>query len=155
MTGEAQKMGMTLDEYAAQHPMQEPEAPAAPINYRDRQADRAEAARLMDLITRQLQEGQAPQYVLATALKAIGLLSDCPEWTEDAQILLEIDFCNIGQQSLLADHAAQQAERLRHRQADYFKTLERRLSKQLQECRTIENHISQTIAELHEIQKDA
>lgn len=153
-------MGMTLEEYAAQNPTAEPERERRAIDEAvagwrritaERQAaaeqaaeaEEEEAQRLAWLageeqdaedlklsIAQQLEQGNAPEIILLSALKALGLATHDAAWQEEA-----IEKYNgiykpaEGQQFVFDDNAAIAARRLADLQAKYHDKMRRRLEK--------------------------
>lgn len=135
-------MGITLEEYAKLHPMQEEpaqqeETKAAVRTWSERQREQQQAEQLKRSILNQLQGGNDPQLILYTALKCIGLYSSDTEFTEQAQSYLDTVYADLMQQSLLTDNAAVAAERLEKMQTDYNGKLRRSINKQLAGYRRI------------------
>ena len=76
-------MGKTLEEYAAQHPQQEPERERQAIadtarSYQDRQQEREAVEQLKASIAQQMQEGNAPQYILYQTCRKAHAFRHCP-----------------------------------------------------------------------------
>lgn len=89
-------MGISLEEYAKLHPMQEESAEqeqmaAQARTWAERQEEREQAEQLKRSILTQLQSGNDPQLILYTALKCIGLYSSDAEFTEQAHNCLDAD----------------------------------------------------------------
>lgn len=129
-------MGKSLAEYAATHreeqPAAEREAMAAlAADAKERAAAIERAAELKDSIAQQLEQGNEPQYILYTALKCIGLLSNDTEWTEAQHGQLDKIYKDIAQQSLLDDNAAIAAKRLEQTTSRYNERMRAQLNKQL------------------------
>ena len=143
-------MGKTLEEYAAQHPQQEPERERQAIadtarSYQDRQQERETVEQLKASIAQQMQEGNAPQYILYTALRAIGILTHDEEWTAAQTQTLDSVYADLAQQSLLTDNAAIAAARLDTMQAQYNEKLRRQLKTQLNGYRRIEKALQDAL----------
>ena len=143
-------MGKSLEEYAAQHPQQEPERERRSITetartYTKRQEERAEVEKLKAGILQQLEQGNAPQYILYTALKAIGILTHDPEFAEAGQKTLDNVYADLAQQSFLVDNAAIAAARLETMQTDYNDKLRRQLQKNLNGYRRIEKALTEAL----------
>ena len=150
-------MGIGLLEYAEKNPAQEPpEQEAAAIReaattYRERQEERQQAEELKASIAQQLERGNAPQYILYTAIKAIGLLTHDPEWTEAQQQSLDNVYADIAQQSLFTDNAAIAAARLEKMKQTYNDKLRQQLLKDLNGYRRIEKAITEALQAVNEI----
>ena len=81
-------MGKSLEEYARLHPQPEPDQRAmeeTARTYNDRQQERETVEQLKASILRQLEQGNEPQIILYTALKAIGILTQDAQWAADGQ----------------------------------------------------------------------
>jgi len=143
-------MAKTLEEYAAQHPQQEPERERQAIaetaqTYRERQQEREQAEQLKASILQQLEQGNAPQYILYTAIKAIGILTHDAEWAEAGRQTLDTVYADLAQQSLLTDNAAIAAQRLDTMQAEYNDKLRRQLQRNLNGYRRIEKALTEAL----------
>lgn len=143
-------MGKSLAEYAAQHPQQEPDRERQAIadtaqSYRERQQEREQAEQLKASIAQQLQEGNAPQYILYTAIKAIGLLTHDEEWTEAQNQALDSIYEDLAQQSLLTDNAAIAAQRLDTMKKQYNDKMRRQLTTQLNGYRRLEKALQEAL----------
>ena len=150
-------MAKSLEEYAAQHPQQEPERARQSIQeaaktYQDRQQERERIEQLKASIMRQLEQGNAPQYILYTAIKAIGLLTQDAAWTEAAQETLDSVYADLAQQSFLTDNAAIAAQRLETMQTDYNDKLRRQLTRQLNGYRRIEKALQEALQAVNAIE---
>lgn len=163
-------MGMSLEEYAVLHPQQESdrerEAIAASAqSYRERQREleqgkkqkesilqeRERAEQLKESILQQLEQGNAPEIILYTALNAIGLLSSDPKFTEAGQQFLDTVYADLAQQSLLTDNAAVAAHRLDNMQRDYNKRLKNSLTRQLNGYRRIADALNKALQAVEEL----
>lgn len=150
-------MAKSLEEYAAQHPQQEPERERQSIQeaaktYQDRRQERERIEQLKASIMRQLEQGNAPQYILYTAIKAIGLLTQDAAWTEAAQKTLDSVYADLAQQSFLTDNAAIAAQRLETMQTDYNDKLRRQLTRQLNGYRRIEKALQEALQAVNAIE---
>lgn len=134
-------MGMTLEEYAALHPMPEPPQEAAATtggrSYADALAEREKVAQLKDSITHQLEAGNAPQTILYTAIRAIGLLTHDAPWSEAAERALDSVYSDLAQQSLLTDTAAAATARLDEMREQYAGKMQRQIKAQLNACKRL------------------
>lgn len=143
-------MAMGLLEYAAQNPQQEPEQERQAIEttartYREQQEAQETAEALKESIAQQLKQGNAPQYILYAAIRAIGLLTNDPEWTEAQHKALDDVYSDLAQQSFLVDNAAIAAERLDKMQRDYIDRMRRQLTKSLNGYRRIEKALTEAL----------
>jgi uncharacterized protein YllA (UPF0747 family) len=144
-----------LLEYAEQNPAQEPpqERQAAAVaarTYRERQEAQEQAEALKESIAQQLEQGNAPQYILYTAIKAIGLLTNDLEWTEEQQRRLDTVYADLAQQSFIIDNAAIAAERLDKMQQEYIDKMRRQLTKSLNGYRRIEKALTEALQAVNE-----
>ena len=135
--------GLSLVEYAAQHPQREPEqdrrsAGETARSYQDRRDDMERVAQLKKSIAFQLERGAAPQDVLYSAIKAIGILTKDTDWTDTTTQAIDSVYGDLAQQSLIDDNAAIALERLAERRAEYDSKLIRQLSTQMQGYRRVE-----------------
>lgn len=146
-------MGKSLTEYAEQHPQQVPEREREQMHrtaetIKDRQQEREQAERLKDSILQQLEQGNAPQYILYTALKAIGLLTRDPDFTEAGQGYLDSVYSDLAQQALFTDNAAIAARRLEQMQADYTGRTKADLRRRLNHTRRITEALNAALQEV-------
>lgn len=143
-------MGKTLAEYAAQHQQQEPERERQAIAETARIC-REQAQELEDVetlkasILRQLQQGNAPELILYTALQAIGILTHDPEWAEAGKTCLDSVYEDLAQQSLFADNTAIAAQRLDMMRERYNDKLRRQLLQSLNGYRRIEKALTEAL----------
>ncbi len=125
----------TIDEYMAAHPeMTEQPAPETEEVYRNPatlRKDHQEASRLMESISLQLEQGNAPQMILYTALRCIGLFSHDPDWAADQEAQLDRIYGDLMQESLLVDNTLIAQERHKAMAAEYNERATRQLKKQL------------------------
>ena len=138
---------MGLFEYMETHPGKEPE----PIkkepqkDYRQRREELERAGELLQSIEEQLKQGAEPQYILYTALKAIGIYANNAEWAERQRARLDAVYDDLAQRSLFIDEAAVAAERLDKKQHDYLDRMRRRLQSNLRDCQKIERELEDTL----------
>lgn len=150
-------MGKSLEEYAAQNPAQEPEKERQAItrtarSYEDRQQEAAEAQRLKESITNQLEQGNAPEYILYTAIKAIGLLTHDEEWAQAGERCLDSVYEDLAQQSFIVDNAAVAAQRLDSMQAAYNDKLRRQLTRSISGYRRIEKALQEALQAVNDLE---
>ena len=148
---------MSLDEYAVQNPMQEPQQEAQSIQdtaqiYRDRQERQQDISRLKDSITNQLEQGNAPQYILYTAIQAIGILTQDEQWAEAGKQFLDNVYADLAQGSFLVDNAAVAAYRLEDMKAAYNEKLRRQLTRDLNSYRRIEKALQEALQAVNDIE---
>lgn len=129
-------MGMTLAEYAKLYPQEEPESERKAIEgvaqtYWEQLQEREQVKRLKESISQQLQEGNAPQYILYAALRAIGIATHDNEWAEAGATILDGIYGDLTQQSLLEDEAAISMKRLKDMQEKYRERSKQRLKTQI------------------------
>ena len=93
----------------------------------------------------QLEQGNAPETILYTALRAIGLLTHDAEWTEAGKQTLDRVYADLAQQSFLTDNAAIAAHRLEQMQNDYNDKLRRQLTRNLNGYRRIEKALQEAL----------
>jgi len=144
-------------EYAAQHPQQEPKQEREQMHstaeiIKDRQQEREQAEQLKESILQQLEQGNAPESILYTAIKAIGLLSSDPGFTEVGQRCLDTVYADLAQQSLLTDNAAVAAHRLDTMQHDYNRRLKSSLTRQLNGYQRIADALNKALQAVDELE---
>lgn len=151
-------MGYSLDEYAALHPQTRPEREQAAMldtanTIKDRRQERERAEQLKASMLKQLDQGNAPQSILYTAITAIGLLTHDEAWTEAAQGALDTVYADLAQQSLLIDEATIAAERLEQMQIEYNAKLRRQLNRQLSGYQRIAKGLNEALAALNGLEE--
>jgi len=126
-------MGLSLWEYAERNPQREPEeqqtAPAR--TWAEAAQDRETVERIKAGITQQLDQGNEPQYILYSALRAIGILTQDQEWTEASTAALDRVYSDLAQQSLMAEEASLAADRLAQQRAAYIQQTRKQLQQNL------------------------
>ena len=151
-------MAQGLFEYAEQNPAQEPPQERQAIRntartYREAQEQRETAEGLKESIAQQLEQGNAPQYILYTAIKAIGLLTNDADWTERQRETLDGIYSDLAQQSFITDNEAIAAHRLDRMQKEYNDKLRRQLTKSLNGYRRIEKGITEALKALNDMEQ--
>lgn len=146
-------MGTSLEEYAAQHPLPDLERATldAGRSYREYLDDQNQARQLMGRIQNQLEQGTPPQYILYTAIKAIGLLTHDAEWAEAAAASLDGVYADLMQQSMLQDNEAAAAHRLEQMQADHNDKTRKQLQRSLNGYLRIEKALREALQEIDTI----
>ena len=148
-------MAKSLSEYAAQHPQEQPapereQTTATADIIRERQQEQAEAERLKQSITRQLEKGEPPQAILYSAVKAIGILSHDAAWAEAAQATLDGVWADLAQQSLFINADETAAARLQEQQQAYIDKLRRQTERQQDRLRKISKGLQDVINAIDE-----
>ena len=137
-------MGISLAEYAAQHPQEEPAQQAAPIRtYREAAQDRETVEQIKAGISQQLAQGNAPQYILYSALRAIGILTQDQAWAEAGIAALDSVYADLAQQSMLAEESSAAADRLAQMQADYCQKTRRQIRQSLTKLEKLQRALSE------------
>lgn len=134
-----------LPEYIAQ------EAAAEFAREKTKQENAQTVADLKESIKKQLTEGNAPQYVLYAALRAIGILSNDPEFAETCRAQLDAVYSDLAQQSFIVDNEAIAAARLDELKEKYNAKLRKQLTSDLKGYRKIERSINDILRSLNEI----
>lgn len=152
-------MGTSLAEYAAQHPQEQPAQDRAAMaetaaTMKDRQQERERAEQLKASMLTQLEQGNAPQSILYTAITAIGLLTHDEEWAAAAQSTLDKVYADLAQQSFLVDNATIAAQRLEQMQTDYNAKLRRQLNRQLSGYQRIAKGLNEALNALNDLDPD-
>ena len=150
--------GKTLEEYAAQHPQTEPERERQAIagtarRFREQMQERQTVDQLKESIVQQREQGNAPELILYTALRAIGLLTHDDQWTEAGQKSLDAVYSDLAQQSLLTDNAAIAAHRLETMQTAYNEKMRRQIIRSLTEYRRIERALQEALQAIDAIEE--
>ena len=149
-----EKRGYSLAEYAAQHPAAAPpadNATAAARSYREQQEEREKAELLKESIAQQLQQGNAPELVLYTAIKAIGLLSADEEWAAACNAILDSVYADLAQQSLLVDTAAAAAARLEKTKTTYTEKTRTQLQRSYNGCKRLSDALKEALQAIDDI----
>lgn len=137
-------MGISLAEYAAQHPQEEPAQQAAPIRtYREAAQDRETVEQIKAGISQQLAQGNAPQYILYSALRAIGILTQDQAWAEAGIAALDSVYADLAQQSMLAEESSAAADRLAQMQADYCQKTRRQIRQSLTKLEKLQRALTE------------
>ena len=153
-------MGKTLAQYAEENPQEMPEAEREQMQRtatmreqaRERRQDQAHIERLKQSILTQLEQGNAPQYILYTALEAIGTATQDDEFTEAGKKCLDNVYADLAQQSLLTDNAAIAAARIKEMHDNYNDRLRRQLEKQLTGYQKIAKGLNEALAALDDLE---
>lgn len=141
-------MATSLEEYARQHPQQAPEEqPAAETmgSYLQEIKDKEAVEQLKAGMLQQLENGNEPQFVLYTAIKAIGILTHDKEFAEAGKRALDAVYGDLAQQSLLTDNAAIAMQRLEERRAEYNEKMRRELNRNLAGYRRLEQALKDAL----------
>lgn len=112
---------------------------------KQRATDRAEADRLKEIIVRQLEAGAEPHIILLTAVKAIGLYSDDPAFTEATKGQIDAVYSDLAQQSFIQDNAEIARQRLEGIQTEYREKARKGLTRQLNATRRIERALQEAL----------
>lgn len=127
-------VGKSLWEYADQNPQQEPqpELQAEGRNaWQEAVQNRETVAQIKAGITQQLAQGNEPQYILYSALQAIGILTNDREWMKASMAALDSVYSDLAQQSLLAEESSLAADRLAEQRAAYIQQTRKQLQQNL------------------------
>lgn len=152
-------MSLGLFDYAQQNPdIQEPKQEAQAIRdtaqtYRDRQEQQQEVNRLKESILQQLKEGNAPQLILYTALKAIGTATADKAWTETTTGYLDAVYSDLMQESFVTDNAAIAEKRLTEKRAEYVDKARRKLKYLERETNALFGLITTGLEHLDKLEK--
>lgn len=149
-------MAKTLEEYAAAHPIPEPARPRAEGagGYSDYLQRREQVQRMKDSIAQQLQQGAAPQTILYTAIKAIGILTADDPWSAAALESLDSVYADLAQQSMLADNDLIAAQRLDAMREQFATTTRRQLYRQQAAAGKLQRAITEALQALEEIEPE-
>lgn len=158
-------MAKSLAQYAAENPQEMPELERAQKQQaaedraqelkeqRIREQMQAKVKRLKESIAAQLEQGNAPQAILYSALEAIGILTADEEWAEAGKQCLDKVYDGLAQQSLLTDNAVIEAHRAAQMQASYNDRLRRQLNRQLSGYQKIARGLNEALAALDELEE--
>lgn len=130
-------MGYGLFDYAQQNPdTQEPQQEAQAIRetaqtITDRETRQETIDRQKESILQQLEQGNAPQFILYTAVNAIGTATGDDAFIETATGYLNRVYGDLMQESFITDNAAIAAHRLDEQRAEYMEKLRRQLDRNL------------------------
>lgn len=145
-------MSFGLFDFAQQNPdIQAPQQEAQAIRdtaqtYRDRQERQEKLDQLKAGILQQFEQGDAPQLILYTAIRAIGTATADNEWAETAKGYLDRIYSDLMQESFIDDNAATAAKRLEEQRAEYVDKARRRMKYLQRETNTIYGYV-QTVLE--------
>lgn len=148
--------GKSLAEYAAEHPFTGTPAGQNSItetarSYAERMDELQTIDVLMQTITKQLKQGTPPQYILYSAVDAIGILTHNEEWHNEANKILCETYSDLAQQSLLREEEATAAERLEALQTAYNNRLRKNITQRLKGYQQIEKALTEALAALNAI----
>jgi len=152
-------MGISLAEYAAQHP--QPEEPAQErqqmqtiaATIKDRAQELEQAAQLKESILHQLEKGNAPELILYQAIEAIGLLTNDPDFVAAGHGRLDAVYADLAQQSLITDNEAIAAHRLEQMQGEYIRKARASLTRQQSSCKRIADAIDKALQAVTELEQ--
>ena len=153
-------MAKSLTQYAAENPQEMPAAERAQMQHaatmreqaQERRQEQAQIKRLKASIIAQLEQGNAPQYILYAALEAIGTATHDEEFAKTGKQCLDKVYEDLAQQSLLTDNAAIAAARIEEMQASYNDRLRRQLEKQLTGYKKIARGLNDALAALDDLE---
>ena len=153
-------MAKSLTQYAAENPQEMPAAEREQMHHaatmreqaQERRQEQAQIERLKASIIAQLEQGNAPQYILYTALEAIGTATHDEEFTKTGKQCLDKVYADLAQQSLLTDNAAIAAARIEEMQTSYNDRLRRQLEKQLTGYQKIARGLNDALAALDDLE---
>lgn len=143
----------TLAQYAAENPAAQPpqdQEPGKDVIARWGEFDRAEMIKRQ--ILRSVKAGEAPQVILYKAAECIGLYSADPNYTDQLRAELDGIYADLAQQSLLIDEAAEAAERLKEKQAEYNHKLKEDLRRRFKAAQRIESDLLDLINSIADIE---
>lgn len=142
-------MALSLTEYYAQTPEPEETPQAAPgRSYQDARQERETVDQIKASILAQLEQGNAPQDILYSALRVIGMLTQDNEWTEAGTAILERTYSDIAQRSLFAEDASLVLDRLETLRAEYVAKAKRQLTKYQRDTQNLSYHINRAMEAL-------
>lgn len=122
-----------LFDFANQHetkaePLREREAVrAAAESFHDIQTRQGDIERGKAIITEMLQQDQAAQYILYSAVGLIGLCTEDQAWTDAAKESLQRHYGDLEQMTIVLENHAANMEELKQKQAAYIDKARRRL----------------------------
>lgn len=137
-------MGLSLEEYAQQHPLtekeqEELEAERQPAKEETRQ--RRSVEDLKQGILAQIRQGDEPQYILYAALEVIGILSEDPIWAELGQSHLNYLYGDLRQRALFRDDVALVHERLEQQRANFLDHLLKKTQREHRKAQQIADEL--------------
>lgn len=143
-------MGNGLFDYAEAHPEQAQAAQEAPgvLETRQHWQNVEKIREIKESISRQIEQGQAPQDILYNAIRAVGLLSNDPEWSERQREALGRVYPEIEQESLFVDREAQAAQRRETKIQDFIDKTRRQLNRQLKSCQSLQKTLEAALNDL-------
>lgn len=151
-------MGMTLEEYAAKNgqgnlPDPDREELSATVSAIESERQRAEdAARLKRSILDQLQGGSEVQYILYTALRCIGVLTQDPSFIDQTAAVLSKTYKGIAQRSASLDSVTVKSADLAKKQEDYLDKLRKNTMRKKAELMRLESDVNAVLRELDDLQ---
>lgn len=147
-------MGVGLFEYAEKHPeqQQEPQRQQEPEPTAQYIRDLRQIEALKDSINQQIEQGREPQYILYTAIRAIGLLTNDDEWEQRQRGALDAIYSDVAQESLFRDSEAAARSRRETLLRDYADKTRRQLTRQLNACRKLQGDLEAAINDVERLE---
>lgn len=152
-------MGKSLTDYAAAHPEQT-QLPASEVEQmrtlsgtvKDRQQRQEQAAhtreqveQMKGSILNQLEQGNAPENVLYTAIKVIGVVTHDPLFAQNGQLALDRLVGELEQPSLFVDTVTIAANRCKQKQEKYLATLKNSATRQVKKFQKLEAALQEIV----------
>ncbi len=149
-------MRKSLEEYAERNQRPEPEQERRTMEetartYTERRQELEAVEELKTSIMQQLEQGNAPELILLTAIRAIGILTHDEQWTNRGRQIIESVYNDLAQQSLLTDNAAIAAQRLERMQSDYNDKMRKRIQQSFRGYRKLEKALNEAWNALKEM----
>lgn len=149
-------MSLGILEYAKLHPTQEPEqerqaAKETARSYREQLDAAEEAEDLKRSIAQQIEQGNAPELILYTAIRTIGVLTNDEDWAGEQRDRLNGIYADLAQQSLIIDNAALAAARLEEQKKGYVHRTQKQLQRSLTGCGKLTRLLTEALQELEQL----
>lgn len=149
-------MGRSLAEYAAENPRPEPVQDRRAMDetartYIERKQELETVEELKGVIMEQLEQGNAPELILLTAVRAIGIFTHDMAWMEAAQSIIDGVYADLAQQSLLVDNATIAAQRLDKLKEEYNRKTRKKLEQSIRGYSRLEKALNAALRALSEL----
>lgn len=137
-------------------PGQDPEQDEAQEGFtlQDREEQEEQIRRRKDGIRHQIEQGNAPESILYSALKVIADLTDDPKFFDVCTAPLDAVYSDLAQQSLLNDNAAIAAARLERMQKEYRAKLARQLKRNKKAYKEISTALERALQAVENLEEE-
>ncbi len=137
---------LSLSEYAKLHPTAEPEEQRNIRQaYVDRMQEQEEINRMKAGIIRRIESGERPQFILMTAVKALGMATNDPEFSASCTAALDAMYGDMKQETLFGENERVEADRQQAALEAYKEKTRRQVIRSMNGCRKIEQALGDVL----------